>query len=206
MYCDNPIIHTENLPILDRWEESFREIRIRKWECQKYLLFPVHEGKYTRTFILEEWAVFRGAGVATWANMVLEMSVFIEGSDTDASLQILWLATDSSTIELDGVGKVAMWCERVKLRVDQTNILLGNGAKVKWRPVLEVATDSIEGGHSCRIHRISGEALFYLQSRGIDASTAEGMLLEAEIDRHVGIIDKAGEGVKEEILERIIKK
>lgn len=36
------------------------------------------------------------------------MSVFIEGSDTDASLQILGLATDGSTIELDGVGKVAM--------------------------------------------------------------------------------------------------
>jgi hypothetical protein len=63
--------------------------------------------------------------------MVLEMSVFVEGSDTDASLQILGLATDGSTIELDGVGKVAMGCERVKLRVDQTNILLGNGAKVK---------------------------------------------------------------------------
>ncbi len=133
------------------------------------------------------------------------MSVFIEGSDTDASLQILWLATDRSTIELDGVGKVAMWCKRVKLRIDQTNILLGTNARVKGRPVLEVATDSIEGGHSCRIHRISGDSLFYLQSHGIDVSTAEGMLLEAEIDRHVSIIGEVGEGVKEEILERIVK-
>ena len=58
--------------------------------------------------------------------MVLEMSVFIEGSDTDASLSILGLATDGSTIELDGVGQVILGCERVKLRVDQTNILLGS--------------------------------------------------------------------------------
>jgi hypothetical protein len=40
--------------------------------------------------------------------MVLEMSVFIEGSDADGSLQILGLASDNSMIELDGVGKVAM--------------------------------------------------------------------------------------------------
>jgi hypothetical protein len=32
------------------------------------------------------------------------------------------------------------------------------------------------------------------------------MLLEAEIDRHVGTIDEVGEGVKEEVLERIVKK
>lgn len=93
----------------------------------------------------------------------------------------------------------------MKLRIDQTNILLGTNARVKGRPVLEVATDSIEGGHSCRIHRISGDSLFYLQSHGIDVSTAEGMLLEAEIDRHVSIIGEVGEGVKEEILERIVK-
>ena len=47
-------------------------------------------------------------------------------------------------IELDGIGKATTGCENVKLRVDQTNILLGSGAKVKGRPVLEVATDSIE--------------------------------------------------------------
>lgn len=185
---------------------SSREIRIGKWEKLSYLLFPKNEGKYSIRFFLEEWSALHGAGIATWANMVLEMSVFVEWSETDASLQLLGLATDHSIIELDGIWNVSTWCENVKLRIDQSNILLWNGAKVKGRPVLEVATDSIEWGHSCRIHRISGEALFYLETRGIDASTAEGMLLEAEIKRHISVIGKKWEGVKEEVLERIIKK
>ena len=57
---------------------------------------------------------------------------------------ILGLAQEDSLIELDGVGKASPGCENVKLRVDQTNILLGKSAKVRGRPVLEVATDSIE--------------------------------------------------------------
>ncbi len=192
--------------IFDTGDLPTREIRIGKWEELSYLLFPKNEGKYSIHFFLEEWSTLHGAGIATWANMVLEMSVFVEWSETDASLQLLGLATDHSIIELDGIGNVSAWCENVKLRIDQSNILLGNGAKVKGRPVLEVATDSIEWGHSCRIHRISGEALFYLETRGIDASTAEWMLLEAEIKRHISVIGKKWEGVKEEVLERIVKK
>ncbi len=72
------------------------------------------------------------------------MSVFIEGSDTEASLDLLALAKDGSTLDIAGTGGVALGCERVKLRVDQTYILLGTGARVLGRPTLEVATDSIE--------------------------------------------------------------
>jgi hypothetical protein len=57
--------------------------------------------------------------------MVLKMSVFIEGSDTEATLDLLGLARDGSIIDITGTGNVALGCERVKLRVDQTNILLG---------------------------------------------------------------------------------
>jgi Fe-S cluster assembly scaffold protein SufB len=131
------------------------------------------------------------------------MSVFIEWSGAEGSLLILWLAQSGSNITLDWVGKAAPWCQDVKLRIDQTNILLGNNAKVKGRPVLEVATDSIEWGHSCRIHRISWEALFYLESHGIDSQTAEGMLLEAEIHRCTDLLEERGDEVKGEVLEKL---
>ena len=203
MTCDNPNIHTNLTPILDRGNEDSCEIRVRKWECLKYLLFPVQDGRYIRSFIVEEGAVFCWAGIALWADMVLEMSVYIEWSRSEASVRLLGLATSESRIELDGVGRVSVGCQDVKLRVDQTNILLGSWAKVKGRPVLEVATDSIEWGHSCRIHRISGEALFYLESHGIDSQTAEGMLLTAEIHKCTDLLSEEGEGVKWEILERL---
>lgn len=203
MSCINTKILINSTPILDRGEVAFREIRIKKWECLKYLLFPSQGGVYERKFIIEEWAVFRGTAVATWSNMVLKMSVYIEWSDSEASLQLLGLTDSDATLEIDGIGKVLAWCTKVKLRVDQTNILLWTNARVKGRPVLEVATDSIEGWHSCRIHRISGDALFYLQSHGINMAQAEGMLLEAEITRHVSVMEDQMEALKEEILEKL---
>ncbi len=196
----------KNTTLFDDGKALSASIRIGKWVTLKYLLIPENEGKYVRQFTLEEGAIFRGAGVVPWANMVLEMSVSIEGSRVDASLQLLALATEGVTIEIDGIGRASSGCENVKLRVDQTNILLGSWARVKGRPVLEVATDSIEWGHSCRIHRISGESLFYLQSHGIDAATAEGMLLEAEIMRHVAVMNNEADKLKGEILGRIMKK
>ena len=59
MSCQNPKIQTNHPPILDRGEEVFREIRITKSSCQKYLLLPETDGFYTRKFILEEGAIFR---------------------------------------------------------------------------------------------------------------------------------------------------
>lgn len=76
--------------------------------------------------------------------MVLELTVSIEGSHADGSLDLLALARDGSNIEIDGIGRVRPGSSEVKLRVDQNNILLGEGSRVRGRPVLEVATNSIE--------------------------------------------------------------
>jgi Fe-S cluster assembly scaffold protein SufB len=206
MSCNNTHILFNHDPILDRWEEVSQQITIRKGECLKYLFYPSKNGKYIRNFIVEEGAIFRGSAIALGSDMTVEMSVFLEWSDSEASLQLLGLAKSDASITLDGVGKASSWCQNIRLRVDQTNILLWENARVKWRPVLEVATDSIEGGHSCRIHRISGDALFYLESHGLDRTTAEGMLLEAEIYRHIVLMGENLESLKQEILQKISQK
>ena len=56
-------------------------------------------------------------------------------------------------------------------------------------PKLEINTDDIEGGHSCRIHRLGGESLFYLTSRGLSEKNAETLLLNSEILRHLKTIE-----------------
>lgn len=204
MQCDNPkIVH--HLPhIFDRWDVSSLSFNIGKNECQKYLFVPEVEGVYERHFCLEEWAVFRWGAIVLWANMVLKMFVSIQWSNSEASLQLLWLAKWWSNIEIDGIWIVKNGCEWVKLRVDQTNILLGKGAKVRGRPVLEVGTDSIEWWHSCKVHEISGEKLFYLESHGIDTKTAEQMLLEWEIMNHLMIISTDYENIRTNILWRLL--
>lgn len=203
MQCENPkILH--HLPhIFDTGESENLTIKIGKNECQKYVLVPEKDGVYERHFFLEEWSVFRGGAIILWTDMVLKMSVSVEWSDSEASIQLLWLATSWSNIEIDGLWIVKNGCKWVKLRVDQTNILLGNGARVRWRPVLEVGTDSIEWWHSCKVHQIAWEKLFYLESHGLDTKTAEQMLLEWEIMNHLTIIRADYDSIRESVLSRL---
>ncbi len=203
MQCENPkILH--HLPhVLDTGEEARMTFQIGKGECLKYVFVPENDGEYERHFILSAGAVFRWGAIVIWSNVVLKMSVSIEWSNSEASLHLLGLAKSHSNIEIDGLGTVKALSENVKLRVDQTNILLGEWARVRGRPVLEVATDSIEWGHSCKIHQISWDKLFYLESHGIDSKSAEQMLLEWEIMNHLGIITADYEEVKWKILARL---
>jgi Fe-S cluster assembly scaffold protein SufB len=39
------------------------------------------------------------------------------------------------------------------------------------------------------VHRLGGEGLFYLQSRGLDTKNAEALLLSGEIRKHLDTID-----------------
>ena len=203
MQCENPKILSHLPHIIDTGETMNRTLEIGKNECQKYVFIPENDGIYERHFILREGSIFRGGAIVLWANMVLKMYVSIEWSSAEGSLQLLGLAKSWSNIEIDGVGRVLPGAQNVKLRIDQTNILLGIGARVRWKPVLEVETDSVEWGHSCKVHRISWDNLFYLESHGIDAKTAEWILLEGEIRKHMNIVDRENEVYIEKILEDI---
>ncbi len=131
----------------------------------------------------------------TWTGLMidtvhLEIITEICGDDASSTLDLLALATDTTSISIEGVVRVASPYRHILTRVDQTNILIGTGARVRGVPRLEIATDDIEGGHSCRIHRLGGEALFYLTSRGLTEENAETLLLNSEIVRHLRTIQE----------------
>jgi Fe-S cluster assembly scaffold protein SufB len=80
-------------------------------------------------------------------------------------MKILALSKNQDPIEIEAVARVEKPYRQVSTRVEQTNILLSDSAVIRAIPRLEIATDDIEGGHACRVHRLSGETLFYLESR-----------------------------------------
>jgi Fe-S cluster assembly protein SufD len=59
------------------------------------------------------------------------------------------------------------------------NILLSDSAKVNTKPQLEIWADDVKCSHGCTSGQLDEEALFYLQSRGIDKDSAQAMLLYA---------------------------
>jgi SUF system FeS cluster assembly, SufBD len=208
MYIDTLTTSTltisEDTIILDTGILPEVTITVLPWVKLQYLIVPEKSGNHTRVFHIQSGATFIGAGVYYHTDMVQKMSVIIDGKNVHADMKLLTLLKDNTKVSIDGIGRVEKWSERIYLRVDQTNILLGENISVRGRPVLEIETDSIEWGHSNRTHRISGEALFYLQSHGIDASTAEGMLLSAEVERHVGVIGEKWQSIIESIQDELI--
>lgn len=59
------------------------------------------------------------------------------------------------------------------------NILLTDKATVNTKPQLEIWADDVKCSHGCTTGQLDEEAVFYLQSRGINKETAQAMLLYA---------------------------
>jgi Fe-S cluster assembly protein SufD len=59
------------------------------------------------------------------------------------------------------------------------NILLSDTAVVHTKPQLEIWADDVKCSHGCTSGQLDDEALFYLQSRGIDKVNAQALLLSA---------------------------
>jgi len=57
------------------------------------------------------------------------------------------------------------------------NILLTDDAKMDTKPQLEIYADDVKCSHGATVGQLDGEALFYLQSRGIDKREARLMLM-----------------------------
>ena len=74
----------------------------------------------------------------------IEIITEICGDSAKSTLDLLALATDDAHISIEGVARVASPYRQVSTRVDQTNILIGTGARVRGVPRLEIATDDIE--------------------------------------------------------------
>lgn len=170
-------------------------------EC-RYFFFP-ENGYQKRNFYIESGAHIDVRGLIIWTDIVSQLSFIVEWERIIAHMDLLAFAKADSKIQIEWTAQVKSWSSQIDVRVDQTNILLGNNAKVRGMPVLQVATDDVIGGHSCKIHRISGESMFYLESHGISPENAETMLIQSEIWKRLAIIKESEESI--EICSRVFE-
>jgi Fe-S cluster assembly protein SufD len=59
------------------------------------------------------------------------------------------------------------------------NVLLTDKATVNTKPQLEIWADDVKCSHGCTAGQIDEEAIFYLQTRGVNKDTARAMMLYA---------------------------
>lgn len=78
-------------------------------------------------------------------------------------------------------GKIIVKPGAQKTDAKQTNasLLLSRDAQVESKPQLEIFADDVKCTHGATIGQMNDEAIFYLQTRGIDEHSARGMLVFA---------------------------
>ena len=86
-------------------------------------------------------------------------------------------------------GKILVRRDAQKTDAKQTNrnLLLSEHAMVNTKPQLEIFADDVKCTHGATVGQLDDEALFYLQSRGIDRDAASRMLVRAFAEQ---IIDR----------------
>ena len=87
------------------------------------------------------------------------------------------IVTDQAQGVFDG--KIVVSKNAAKTDAVQTNrnILLSDSAGVNSNPCLEIYTDDVACKHGSTTGQLDDDAIFYLQSRGIDPRSAKGLLI-----------------------------
>lgn len=87
---------------------------------------------------------------------------------------------------------------------NNNNLLLTTGAEIDTKPQLEIYNDDVKCTHGATVGRLDEQALFYLQSRGIDAATAYSLLVYAfanDVLNHVPLTT-----VREHLQSQLLKR
>jgi Fe-S cluster assembly protein SufD len=179
----------ENGIIFDDGSVEDVEIYVEEWVKAHYCLVPQANKKLRRHVSIASGGEFSGSAIFCIDSGELNFTTEVCGDSVKSHLSLLSIAKNDSTLSLSGVAKVSKPYRNIITRIDQTNILIGEWANVRGIPKLEIATEDITWWHSCKVHRLGGDALFYLESRWLEKEHAEAMLLNSEILKHLSTIE-----------------
>jgi Fe-S cluster assembly protein SufD len=89
------------------------------------------------------------------------------------------IASEKGTGVFNGKIMVQRDAQKTNAYQSSKNILLSDDASIYTKPQLEIYADDVKCSHGTSTGKVSEEALFYLQSRGIGLPAARKLLLEA---------------------------
>jgi Fe-S cluster assembly protein SufD len=84
-------------------------------------------------------------------------------------------------------------------------LLLGERARGKMIPSLEIKENDVKAAHSATLGKVNKELLFYFKSRGIDANTAQKLIIRGFFEEQISMIPDKNlqEIVRKKIYERL---
>jgi Fe-S cluster assembly protein SufD len=95
------------------------------------------------------------------------------------------VAGGSAVVSFEGRVVVAQDAQRTDARQSCKTLLLSEAARAHALPQLEIYADDVKCSHGTTVGQLSGEALFYLRSRGVSLAQAQQLLLMGFADEVV---------------------
>lgn len=116
----------------------------------------------------------------------------ITGSMVEADIEILSLAFDGASLDIDGILTIEPGCKEIIGSIRETNVFIGDTGMIRGVPTLKVRSDDVKASHSCTIERLSDEHRFYLEGRGLSEQDAKIVLLDGKIAHlYAGLADES---------------
>ena len=112
-------------------------------------------------------------------NVKLSLKANIQANNSKTTINIIALAHDNSTVSLNGNLHIQQWIKKVEAALYEEALLLWNAKYISLIPWLRVDSPDVVASHWAKIHRISPERLFYMQSRGLSMDKAIAMIINS---------------------------
>lgn len=114
------------------------------------------------------------------------------------------IADDSAHAVFSGKIVVHTDAQQTDARQMNRNLLLSNKASVDTKPQLEIYADDVKCSHGATVGQLDEEALFYLQSRGLNLASARNLLTYAFGAEVINFIPVAS--VRQQLADLILTK
>lgn len=107
------------------------------------------------------------------------LDIMHNAQNTSCDLNWRGLGAERSRIAFHGSIIIAEGADFTEASLSNKNLLLSDNAEIDTQPVLEIYAEEVQAAHGATVGQLDTNALFYLQSRGIDATAAKTMLIAA---------------------------
>ena len=113
----------------------------------------------------------------------------------------LWrsVADERSTCSVAARVEVARDAQQTDGEQSLKGLLLARSAVINAKPELEIFADDVKCAHGATVGELDRNALFYLESRGVEPDEAKGLLTRAFV---ADALDRIGEAAVKEAFYR----
>jgi Fe-S cluster assembly scaffold protein SufB len=110
----------------------------------------------------------------------------LQSSHAKVNLHLIAIQDEGAEVNMQGAITIVPGVKKVVGHLLEEVVLLGNAKYTSLQPILKVASPDVQASHGARVHKISLDKLFYMQSRGLGASIALKMIIDAYVHQILG--------------------